>query len=174
MKYKMHGGINDHKEVWPSMENKKLILSWGDYFKLCDNLVQQTKDGKFTDIIGISRGGLMPAQYIAYKLGIRRVHSFGMYSYTEDERRMGDSDTCIYQSPSMKFDPGDRVLIVDDVADTGKTIRACLEYVHSVFRINPPMYVCTLHFKEGKSTVTPEYFAEKVDPTCWIQYPYES
>ena len=150
-----------------AVENKKLILSWDDYFKLCDKLVHQLKDAQITDIIAIARGGLIPAQYLAYKLNIKRIHSFGIISYSDDDKPLPDADMRIYQTlGSYDFQGKRRALIVDDIADTGRTIKRCLMDF-------PAARVCTLYYKPTKSIIEPEYFAQTVENDTWIVFPYE-
>lgn len=152
------------------MECKKIFLTWEEYFKLCNNLVEQMKDVGFTDIIAIARGGLIPAQYIAYKLNIKRIYTAGISSYKEKTQ----TDFVIYQGMDGIFDNNSKVLIIDDIADSGKTIQLLQEvYAFKLYFANI-VKVCTLQYKPKKSVVTPNYYAQAVENNDWIVYPYDN
>ncbi len=155
------------------MESKKHFVSWDEYFKLCSQIVHQLKGREITDIIGISRGGLIPAQYIAYQHGIRRIHNYGVSSYTDDNKRLSDSKVNIYQNITTPFYKEHSILIVDDIADTGKTIEQLLKR-HNYFSNARNIFIATLHYKPRKSIVRPDFFGQEVDNDTWIQYPYDN
>lgn len=154
------------------MGNTIQQISWTRYFELCDQLVKQMKESQITDIIGISRGGLLPAQYLAYQLGVRRIHNYGVSSYSDNNERLSDSDINIYQNVTTPFYKEHNVLIVDDIADTGKTITQLLKR-HNYFANAGKILVATLHYKPKKSIICPDFFGEAVGNDIWIQYPYE-
>jgi hypoxanthine phosphoribosyltransferase len=151
----------------------KLVLTWDEYFKLCDDLVKQIKNDRITDIVSISRGGLIPAQYIAYKSRIRRVHNVGMITYSDmNHTQFEESDTVIYQKVTELFDRSHRILIIDDIADSGKTIHKCKMH-HPSFNDAEFVKVCTLQYKPKSSIVKPDYYAQVIDDDTWIVYPYD-
>jgi xanthine phosphoribosyltransferase len=154
------------------MEPTKLTLTWCDYFKLCDILIGKLAGNKFTDIVAISRGGLIPAQYIAYKLDIPRVHNFGVSSYSKENVRLHDDKVVVYQKVTMHFNENHHVLVIDDIADTGKTIKKCLG-AHWMFAAAANVKLSALHYKLDKSVIKPDYYAQIVDANTWIEYPYD-
>lgn len=147
----------------------KIFLNWNDYFKLCDQLTEQIKDKGFTDIIAISRGGLIPAQYIAYKLNIKKIHSFGVSSYKGTKQE----SFSIYQTIDENFQDKDKILIIDDIADSGKTLQFCLDFFSMKFFYAGIVNIGALHYKPEKSIVKPDYYSQTVDNTDWIVYPYD-
>ena len=152
------------------MTNDFLKLTWEDYFKLCDSLVEQVKNEGYTDIIAISRGGLIPAQYLAYKLDIKRVHVFGVSSYKGQTQDRFE----IYQEIDTHFSDKNKVLIVDDIADTGKTLYYCLDYYSVKLYYAQKVHICSLHYKPQNSIIKPEYYAQTVENNTWVVYPYDN
>lgn len=164
--------VNVIKRKIVDMENK-LFVTWEEYFKLCDNLVEQIKKVAipYTDIVAIARGGLIPAQYLAYKLNIKQVYNYGIITYTTDNKKR--SENYIYQKAvplEGGLRPIKRILIVDDIADSGKTV----DHVYWDLRLAQPedISVCTLHYKPH-SIFTPKYYAQEVSNDRWVVYPYD-
>lgn len=154
------------------METKKLILTWDEYFKLCDNLVEQSIHIGFTDIVAIARGGFLPAQYIAYKMNVKRIHNFGMSSYSDTDKKLNDEEVKIYQCILTPFTKEQRVLIVDDIADSGRTLETCIRLQANEFGHAKILDIATLHYK-SRSLIKPNYFAQKVESNVWVVYPYD-
>ncbi len=70
---------------------------------------------------------------------------------------------------------GDSLLIVDDVFDSGNSIKAALEKIHGYARLNTPkdIRVATPYYKpsKNKTTLTPDYFVYETDD--WLVFPHE-
>ncbi len=175
----MGGGndINGHNDdyIGTYMEHNKLKINWDTYFYLCDIIIQRILDKQiepFTDIVAISRGGLLPAQYIAYKLNIPKIHCFSVSTYNTSNTKIEDEQIDIYQKVTAKFTLNNRILIVDDIADSGKTIQLCIDE-HKNFPSAKDVKVATLHYKREKSIIKPDYYASIVGLNTWIVYPYD-
>lgn len=69
----------------------------------------------------------------------------------------------------------DSLLIVDDVFDSGNSIKATLERIHAYARKNTPhdIRVATPYFKpnKNKTDITPDYFVHETDD--WLVFPHE-
>jgi len=118
---------------------KRVYYSWEDVYKLLDNIHAQTK-GEIDYVTGIPRGGTI--------LAIMYSHRF---------------DIPYFEYKSNHYP---RMLIIDDIADSGETI---LKWREEMF--NPKF--ATLHYKTS-SKAKPEYFAKEIpDDYGWIVYPWE-
>ena len=114
---------------------KKTEVSWDRYGELLAGLVAKLKKEDLTGIehvYGIPRGGLPIATYIAHQLNLE----------------------LIFQISSFR-----RTLIVDDIADTGQSLKKYTRYK-----------TATLFYKK-RSVVKPTVFVEEVED--WIVFPYE-
>lgn len=150
----------------------KRYISWDEYMKMCGQLVHQLKGTKITDIIGVSRGGLIPAQCIAYQHGVGRVHNFGIRTYSKNDERLSDSNISFYQIPTINFNETHSILITDDIADSGRTLKIIMDHLKSVAS-NTTVYTATLHYKPKTSIIRPTYFSEEILGDEWIVYPYD-
>ena len=148
----------------------RLAVSWADVERLAAELVRacQRVDPPFDVVLGIARGGLVPAALVAARLGVREVLSAALASY--------DGDVRAARLTTLAFPPraalrARRVLIVDDVWDSGRTAVAVRERVR---RAGGHPTVAVLHHKPGASHYPddgPELAAETT--AAWLVYPWE-
>lgn len=148
-------------------EQTKTIVSWDDLEGLVGVLAE--KVGTDYDVVlVITRGGLVPAGMLAYRLGLRDI-LVAAVAYYDDEGRTSERPM-FFQFPSDPLLHGRRVLIVDEVWDTGTTIAAVVERVR-VAGGEPTTAV--LHYKPGRSKVdlVPDHHVEATDD--WVVYPFK-
>jgi xanthine phosphoribosyltransferase len=127
-------------------------------------------------IIGISRGGLIPATLIAKHLSASEVYSVGLKSYDNDSYYAKRRDVpIVYQDinyiPTLsRVEP---ILIVDDISDEGKT----LEYLtgSGMENIGSGTTIMTATiFIKAKTTFTPDMYHLKVPDEQWVVFPWEN
>ena len=114
---------------------------------------------KWERLVGVARGGLVPAAIIARELDIRLVDTICVSSYTI--RTQGEL-TVLKQIPG----DGEGWLIVDDLVDTGKTARV-------VRNMMPRAHFATVYAKpEGRPYV--DTFITEVSQDTWILFPWDA
>ncbi|MFN0264040.1 xanthine phosphoribosyltransferase [Tepidamorphus sp. 3E244] len=120
--------------------------------------------GPFTGIVGVTRGGLVPAAIVARELGIRTVETFCVASYHE-ETKQGELQILKGVAPELAKDGGKGLLIVDDLVDTGKTGKAVCEAL-------PNAHFATVYAKpKGRPLV--HTFITEVSQDTWIYFPWD-
>lgn len=125
-------------------------------------------DGFAPDLIlAIARGGLFIAGALGYALDVKNVHLTNIEFYTGVEERL-DVPVMLPPIPSTVDIRGARVLIADDVADTGQTLRLvrefCAEHVAEAR--------CAVVYQKPQSTVDCEYVWRRTDR--WIKFPWSA
>ena len=117
----------------------RLELEWSDIEDLVDILAEGIANNldDINYIHGLSRGGLIPAVMLSHKLNI---------PYTDH--------------PSTVH--GKKVLIVDDIADSGETLKKWDNYQTAV-----------LHYKPDTSKTVPTIWAVQHVTGDWVVYPWE-
>lgn len=139
---------------------------WSDIYEMLRDLSRKIVDSGFNPdiIVGIAMGGLIPAVVLADLLGLE-VDAVCVKYYRGVGRR--DDRPRILQDVSVDLE-GKRVLLVDDVADSGHTLDAVRDYVQA--RGIRDLVVCTLHYKPW-SIVKPDIYIDETE--AWIIYPWE-
>jgi len=142
-----------------------LRMSWDATIEYCEELAERTGRYKPDMIIGISRGGLVPARILSDILGIKKVGIIGITFY----RKAGETNESpeIVQELCMDI-KGKKILLVDDIADTGKSLVVAKDYLES--KEAGEIKVATIHYKPN-SIFKPDYYVGTT--TAWVVYPWE-
>ena len=103
------------------------IVSWDDLDRLVADLAERLTGAHFDVMLAITRGGLVPAGMLAYRLRIRNI-LVAAVEYYDDDGQPGPHPTFL-QFPADPLLRGQRVLVVDEVWDSGTTIHAVTDRV---------------------------------------------
>lgn len=143
------------------------IVDWPKLEELVKQLAEQVR-GEYDVMLAITRGGLVPAGMLAYLLGIRDI-LVAAVAYYDDHGQARDQPAFL-QFPADPQLHGKRVLIVDEVWDTGTTIEAVIERVRLGGGIPT---TAVLHYKPARSRVSsvPDHFVVSTD--AWVVYPFK-
>ncbi len=144
------------------------IISWDQFYELCRKLVRQIlEQGVEPDlIVAIARGGYIPARVLADFLGVMRLTSLRIEHYrgSHKEPLAVVKDTLTMDTQAA------RILLVDDVSDTGDTFRLALEHIREKVT-GTQIHTAALHHKVV-SNYQPDFYAEKILEWHWITYPW--
>jgi uncharacterized protein len=148
-------------------EAEKDVVSWDELERLVGELAESVR-GEYDVMLAITRGGLVPAGILAYALGIRNI-LIAAVAYYDDEGNPGP-EPLFLQFPADPLLVGRRVLIVDEVWDSGTTIHAVAERVR---RAGGTPTTAVLHYKPGRSRVpgAPDHHVVTTDR--WVVYPFK-
>lgn len=154
------------------MAQRRELLTWEDVDRLIDHLIPQFKT-EFDAMVIITRGGIVPGGMLSETLNIQRVLTAAVDFPYEYERRAAK----LFAWPEFIQFPEDsqlvdrRVLVVDDVWGSGRTITAVKNRVTAARGVPS---TCVLHFNPHRSLFTqaePDYYAAITD--AYIVYPWE-
>ncbi|MFH2024116.1 MAG: phosphoribosyltransferase [Candidatus Micrarchaeota archaeon] len=141
-----------------------LRINWDVAIKYCEQLASMIKH-KPDVIIGISRGGLVPARILSDILAVKEIKIIGASFYTNIEKTKDTLSITQHISEELN---DKSVLIVDDVADSGKSLKEVYDYI--IKKGAKKIKTATLHYKP-KSIFKPDYYVMITD--AWIVYPWE-
>lgn len=142
-----------------------LRIGWQEASEKCEKLAKKI-DFQPEIIIGISRGGLVPARILSDVMDIKNLGILGLKFY----KGIGKTDDkpAVTQDLAIEIQ-GRKILIVDDIADSGRSLVFAKEYLE---KKNPAeIRIATIHYKES-SLVKPDYYLEETK--AWVVYPWES
>ncbi len=151
----------------PGDSFKCYIVSWDEAYRLAKILARKIKSSGFKPdlVIGIARGGLVPSRILCDFLLQKDLASIKVEHWGIAET-LGKAKIKFPLSIDIS---GKKILIVDDVADTGDTYSVTVDYVNS---LNPAeVRTAALQYKTC-STFIPDYWSEKQDEWKWIIYPW--
>ena len=127
-------------------------------------------------VIGIARGGLIPATLIAKHLDVREVLSFGLKSYNDgDDYDTRIAEPQVYQDIKYcyQLSRGENILIVDDITDKGNTLELVTDSLQQMSAaLNNCMYTASIFQKPGTS-YQPSFTYACVPDDEWVVFPWE-
>jgi len=145
------------------------LMTWDDLGAGARDLAQAVADdGWRPDIIlGIARGGLLVAGALGYALGVKNTFTMNVEFYTGVDERL-DLPMILPPIPDLVDFADFKVLIADDVADTGAT----LELVKDFCAGKVAEVRCAVLYEKPRSTVRCEYVWRRTDR--WIIFPWSA
>lgn len=121
--------------------------------------------GPFDAVVAIARGGLVPAAIVARELNIRVVDCVSAKSYAHKSQGHIDIVKPISQDILKIDENSKKVLIIDDLVDTGATARVVRDML-------PNAHFATVYAKPmGKPMV--DTFITEVSQDTWIYFPWD-
>ena len=147
----------------------KEILTWEDFGSGSRELARQVADSGYEPaiVIAVARGGLIPAGALAYALGLKLADAINVEFYTDVHETLADP---ILLAPMLDTDSirGQKLLVVDDVADTGRTLNLVLDLLRG---LGAEARSAVLYAK-SQSVVAPDYVWRRTDE--WIVFPWSA
>lgn len=139
----------------------KIYLAWEEFHRDVKTLASKIKkNGTYDKIVAVSRGGLLPAGILAYELNIRNSAVVNSATYFDNVQTQMER----IEHPEHAGEVNARTLIIDDLSDSGQTIRA-------LRREFPDACYVTVYAK-SKGIPDVDIFAREL-PDQWIVFPWD-
>ena len=142
-------------------------VTWADFDYYCHDIYIQMLAKKYKPecIIGLLRGGIIPARIFSDYFDI----SLDFFAL---DVKLYDGINKAKERPvlgpfSLEAIRGKRILITDDILDSGRTMNAVLEYLKG-----EDVTTATLFWKETAER-KPDYYSEIARKNTWINFPWE-
>lgn len=148
------------------MQFRAKLVSWSEIEKWSRNIGKQAIKSGFTPeaIIGLSRGGLVPARMLSDRMWIKDLYAVKTEHWGFTASRDGKAVLKKQGDPDIK---GKRVLIVDDITDTGESMKLAYDYVKSLspseIRTSAMLHITRSNFK-------PDFYSEEVNEEKWAWF----
>lgn len=156
--------------------NQHNNLGWNSVELAIHSITKQIKESDFEPdyIVGIVRGGAIPAVLLSHKLNLP-VHMLHWSTRDVDSSVVCNEMNCWIPEDILN---GKKVLIVEDIIDSGKTILEILQdWQRSIHKELPltNIRICSIVYNESQK-VSVDFFYEKIDRntnTDWYVFPWE-
>ncbi|MBP6933521.1 phosphoribosyltransferase [Candidatus Woesebacteria bacterium] len=141
--------------------------SWQDLDQLSFELAKQVIESgeKFDLVVALAKGAWPMSRALVDYLAMSNLVSLGIRFYSGINQRLKEPE--VYQDLPVKV-KGKRILLFDDVADTGESLIFASDYL--LEQGAALVKTATLFFKE-RSAITPDYYASRTN--AWIIFPFE-
>lgn len=143
-------------------------LTWSRFAEASQVLARQVVASGYEPnlILAIARGGLAPAAAIAYRLDVKQVATINVRYYVGVLRHLRRPVLLppLFDRGELR---GERVLIVDDVADSGATL--CL--VKNLCRHEAAEVRSAVIYEKPASLIRSEYVWRRT--LAWVEFPWE-
>jgi hypoxanthine phosphoribosyltransferase len=144
-------------------------MTWADLGDAVHELSRQVgADGFRPDaVLALARGGLPLAGALAYALGVKSMATLNVEFYTGVDERL-EEPLLLPPVPDLAHLRGERLLVVDDVADTGRTLALVRDFCaeHSAEVRTAVLY------QKPHSLVSCDYVWRRTDR--WIEFPWSA
>jgi uncharacterized protein len=147
--------------------DEREILGWNLFGSASRELAQQVADDGYIPemILSIARGGLLVGGALGYALGVKNVYTMNVEFYTGVEERL-EVPRILPPAPDFVDLEDARILIADDVADTGHTLESVEEFCAGKVG---EVRVAVL-YEKSRSLVKSDYVWRRTDR--WIEFPW--
>ena len=143
------------------------VMDWELFYNLAKRVAEKIKASGYRPdfVVGLARGGWVLARVLCDLLGVKdlvslKVEHWGVTATPDGRARL--------KYPFRIDLSGRRVLVVDDITDTGESMRLATEYVE---KLNPAeIRTATLRHIEGSKFV-PDYYGDEIT-WRWVIFPW--
>ncbi|MBB3663269.1 MULTISPECIES: phosphoribosyltransferase [Prauserella salsuginis group] len=150
-------------------EPEREVLTWDLFGAASRELATAVADSGFRPdlILSIARGGLFVAGALGYALDVKNLHVMNVEFYTGVDERL-DLPVMLPPVPNAVDLAGAKVLVADDVADTGATLKLVRDFcADEVAEVR-----CAVVYEKPVSTVACDYVWRRTDR--WINFPWST
>jgi hypoxanthine phosphoribosyltransferase len=145
------------------------VMTWEHLGEAARELALAVVDSGYrVDILlAIARGGLLPGGAVAYALGVKNSCAMNVEFYTDVDQRL-EVPMVLPPAPELIDLQHARMLIVDDVADTGRTLEVVQDFcAGKVAEVRTAVL-----YEKSQSLVKCDYVWRRTDR--WIDFPWSS
>ena len=154
-------------------DGKHLYVSYDEYHNLIEKLALKVHQSgwEFDTILCLARGGLRPGDILS-RIFDKPLAIMSTSSYRAEAGKIqGHLDIAKFIT-TPKAEIAGRVLLVDDLADSGHTLHAVVDMLRSSYKTISELRTAVIWTK-AVSSFKPEYFVDFLTTNPWIHQPFE-
>ncbi|RMF22658.1 MAG: phosphoribosyltransferase [Cyanobacteria bacterium J083] len=152
---------------------KDLYISWTDYHQKIETLaIKIYQSGwNFNQIVCIAKGGLRPGDILCRIYDIPLAIMYAT-SYGGKNKRIRGKITLAPHLAMTQSQLGDRVLLVDDLVDSGTSLQAASNWLNQQYPHIEEIRTGVIWYK-ASSCRQPDYYVDYLPDNPWIHQPFE-
>ncbi len=150
-------------------EDAREWMTWADLDTAVEELAAEIDaDGWRPDaVLALARGGLPLGGALAYALGLKSMATLNVEFYTGVDERL-DEPVLLPPVPDLSLLRTERLLVVDDVADTGRTLARACDFCEQ----HGPEVRTAVLYEKPQSVVRCDFVWRRTDR--WINFPWST
>ena len=161
------GDSSTHRVACTGMSQEREILTWETFGVASRELAQMVADDGYEPdmILSIARGGLLIGGAMGYAMSVKNTYTMNVEFYTGVDERL-EVPRILPPAPDFVDLHNAKILIVDDVADTGHTLKSVGEFCEGkVGEVRTAVI-----YEKSQSVVKCDYVWKRTD--LWINFPW--
>lgn len=148
-----------------------LYVSWSEYHQKIEQLALQIYQSncQFNQIVCIAKGGLRVGDIIC------RIYAqpLAILSATSYDGKVRGTITFSQHLSMTQEKLGNRVLLVDDLVDSGVSLQEAINWLKSKYSDTiEELYTAVIWYK-ASSIIAPDYYVDYLPDNPWIHQPFE-
>jgi len=149
-------------------------VSWSEYHENIEKLAVQiySSGWEFDQIICIAKGGLRVGDILC-RLFHKPLAILSVSSYGGENNNVRGKITFSQHLSMTTSHLGSRVLLADDLADSGASLQATLEWLQDHFEQEIQEIRTAVIWYKGTSEIEPNYYVDYLPESPWIHQPFE-
>jgi hypoxanthine phosphoribosyltransferase len=151
-----------------------LYVSWQDYHELIERLAVQIYHSgwELNQLVCLAKGGLRVGDTLA-RLFDLPLAILSASSYGGPDNRIRGSITFSRDLAMTTANLGSRILVVDDLADSGITLQKSLVWLDRNYGFYIEEMRTAVLWQKASSCISPDYVVERLAGNPWIHQPFE-
>ena len=155
-----------------------IVRTWADVSVTVETLAGQVRADRMPDVlVGVLRGGIVPAVLFSHLLGVREVRAVEVVHTLDDTVNADKSGTPhVVNAATLADLTGMDVLLVDDIAGSGDTLVCTVGLLHAAGAKTVRTAVLTVNRANWRRPQNPAdvvtYLGHQVD--SWVIFPWEA
>lgn len=144
------------------------VPTWNQIYTMLQSQAEKIRCSGFKPdvIVGVTRGGWVPARVLSDLLGIPALTTVGVEFYVG----VAETRTAPVLTQNVSVDvAGKKVLLVDDVADTGGSLQLAMKHLQQQGAAE--VRVATV-YRKPLSVVTPDFYEKETER--WVVFPWDA
>lgn len=146
------------------------LVSWEEIVSWARDLSRKVEESGYRPdvVVAIARGGFVPARLVCDFLMIENLISIQSQHWTEAAKV---EEKAVIKYPYKLDLSNSKVLIVDDIVDTGDSVLLAKEFIRKNWNVSD-VRVAVLQWISPVAKFRPDYYSVEVREWIWFQYPW--